>query len=105
MVIRSVLSLSILAMTALGASGAAMADTANRCMPRPELLKQLSSLYKEAPVAIGVADNGAVFEVLASIDGATWTAVVSRSNGMSCVVMSGDTWQSAVPRTVAGLQH
>lgn len=97
MVSRIVLGPSIAAATAF----AAQAEPVNKCMPRPEMLKQLAAIYKEAPVALGVSDNGAVLEVLASRDGATWTAVVTRANGVSCVVMSGDNWESARPQTLA----
>lgn len=101
MVLRITSSLLIAAAASFGTVAAAKAEAVNKCMPRSEMLKQLSSLYKEAPVAVGVGDNGAVLEVLASHDGATWTAVVTRTNGVSCVVMSGDSWQISPPQTLA----
>ena len=79
------------------------AQTASNCGPRADLLKQLSSKCRESPVAIGVADNGSLLEVLASTDGATWTALVSRANGYSCVVMSGEDWQSRAPQLMVRL--
>ncbi|MBB6409257.1 hypothetical protein [Mesorhizobium sangaii] len=63
------------------------------CAPRPELLKQLSSRFKEAPVALGLAKNGSVIEVLTSDDGETWTILISQPNGPSCLVASGEGWE------------
>lgn len=73
------------------------------CAPRADVLKQLSSKYRENPIAVGVAENGALLEVLASSDGATWTALVTRANGVSCVVMSGEAWQNRAPHLMVGL--
>src|ERR1700750_2364425 len=57
---------------------AATASGSPACGSRPELLKQLSGKFKEAPVAAGLAKNGSVIEVLTSDDGETWTILVSR---------------------------
>jgi len=64
------------------------------CKKRTEVLTQLSSTYKEAPVAMGLASNGAVLEVLSSEqDGRTWTILLTRPNGISCVMATGEGWQ------------
>src|SRR5262249_47364118 len=84
-------------------AGNANAQIATRCAPRAELLKQLSSLYREAPVGYGVADNGALLEVLAANNGSTWTLLVTRTNGVSCVMLSGQDWQAEPPQSVAAL--
>jgi len=63
------------------------------CAPRPELLKQLSKRFNEAPVALGLAKNGSVIEVLTSDDGETWTIMVSQPNGPSCLVAVGEGWE------------
>lgn len=63
------------------------------CAPRPELLKQLSKRFNEAPVALGLAKNGSVIEVLTSDDGETWTIMISQPNGSSCLVAVGEGWE------------
>jgi hypothetical protein len=63
------------------------------CAPRTELLKQLSARYSEAPVAVGLASNGALIELLTSGSGSTWTLIVSQPNGASCLVAAGESWQ------------
>jgi hypothetical protein len=84
-------------------ASAAQAQTAQRCAPRADLIKQLSSLYRETPVAFGVADNGNLMEVLAANDGATWTVLVTRTSGVSCVMLTGQGWQAEPPQTMASL--
>jgi hypothetical protein len=73
----------------------ATADAASpQCGPRTALLDQLAKQYKEAPAAVGLANGGALVEVLTSEDGATWTIVVSRPDGTSCLVAAGQEWQA-----------
>jgi hypothetical protein len=96
---RMASSAALIAAMAFGHATGAQAQVSGSCGPRAEVLKQLSAKYHETPVAIGVASSGAsVLEVVASSDGATWTALVTRANGMSCVVMSGEGWQTHTPQ-------
>jgi hypothetical protein len=78
---------------ALGVS--ATADAASPgCGPRTELLRQLAKQFKEAPAAVGLVNSGALVEVLTSGDGATWTILISRPDGTSCLVAAGQEWQA-----------
>ena len=74
-------------------SAPAMAQS--MCNKRGSFVKHLSSKYAEAPVAMGLSAEGSVLEVLASQDG-TWTIIVTRPSGVSCVVAYGESWE-AVP--------
>jgi len=88
-------------MIALAATVAALpaaAETA--CATRPLFLDRLSRSYAEAPVAMGLVSNGFVLEVLASANG-SWTIILTEPNGTSCVVATGEAWQS-LPRLAAG---
>jgi hypothetical protein len=69
------------------------AATSPLCAPRAELLKQLSARYKEAPVAVGLSNSGALVEVLTSEQGSTWTIMISQPNGASCLVAAGEGWE------------
>ena len=62
------------------------------CSERDKFLKHLGEGYSEAPVAMGLASNGTVLEVLASTKG-TWTIILTKPNGLSCVVASGEAWE------------
>ena len=54
----------------------------------------LRERFAEIPSFIGLVENGAVLEVFTSNDGATWTIVVTKPDGMSSVVAAGEFWES-----------
>ncbi len=56
--------------------------------------------YSEIPVAMGLASNGGVIEVLASENG-SWTLLVTMPDGTSCVLAAGESWE-ALPSALAG---
>lgn len=86
------------AMLISGLAISAAADAASpACGPRDQLLGELAKQYHEAPVALGLDNSGALIVVLASDDGGTWTIVVNRPNGTSCLVASGEEWQALKP--------
>ena len=62
------------------------------CSERGKFLERLASGFEETPVAMDLASNGSVLEVLASDDG-TWTIIVTTPKGRSCVVASGEAWE------------
>ena len=62
------------------------------CSERDKFLKRLGEKYLEAPVAMGLAANGMILEVLASAKG-TWTIIVTKPDGLSCAVASGKAWE------------
>jgi hypothetical protein len=67
------------------------------CVNRADLLKHLADKYQEVPAAVGLADNGSLLEVFASLDGGTWTVTVSMPNGVSCMIATGQNWRD-LPR-------
>ena len=70
------------------------------CSERSSFLDQLSERYSETPVALGLVSDGNVLEILASKVG-TWTIIVTRPTGTSCVVATGQAWQD-LPIVTAG---
>ena len=83
----------LIAMSAIPAAAAG----SPQCAPRPEFLKQLSKQFHEEPVALGLTNTGAVIEVLTSDDGSTWTMMISRPNGSSCLIAAGEGWEQGKP--------
>ncbi len=64
------------------------------CGPRAEVVHKLDAEHQEAPVAIGLLDRGdGVLEVFASDDGG-FTVVVTRPDGLSCLLAAGGNWES-----------
>ena len=72
------------------------------CGKRADLLSHLSGRWSEAPVAMGLKDDGSVLEIVASADGSTWTVLITQPNGASCVVATGERWETAPPRVALG---
>ncbi len=62
------------------------------CSDRDKFLELLGDQHAEAPVAMGLASNGTVLEVLASTK-RTWTIILTKPNGLSCVVAAGEAWE------------
>ncbi len=69
------------------------------CSNRTELLKRLGQVYSEDPVALGIATNGGMLEVLSSEGGSTWTIIITMPDGRSCMFASGESWQSMPRKT------
>jgi hypothetical protein len=70
----------------------APAAAQNMCGDRGEVIKDLSKGYEEAPSAMGIAANGALFEVLTSGSG-TWSILMTLPTRGTCIVATGEAWE------------
>lgn len=59
------------------------------CLPRPDAVKQLKKQFKETPRHIGLLNNGSVLEIFSAPNGSTFTIVVTRPDGLSCLMAAG----------------
>ena len=66
------------------------AQQIQRCAPRAEILRALADAYKETPVVLAIGGSGRILEIIASPNGETWTAITTGTDGVSCVVMTGE---------------
>jgi hypothetical protein len=66
------------------------------------MVAKLSKHFKEIPAALGVVDERAVLEVFVS-DSGTWTILATGTDGKSCVISSGEGWQSTTVVAGAGV--
>lgn len=69
----------------------------SNCERRETVLDFLSAKYSEAPVAMGMAKDGGLVEILTSGPGATFTIIVTSPDGLTCMVAAGDSWKSLTP--------
>lgn len=69
------------------------------CMMHKDLMSYLGSKFEEKPHALGLVANQSIMQVLVSQNG-TWTIVMTTTQGLSCIVAAGDSWED-VRRTVA----
>lgn len=62
------------------------------CAPYEVVAAALAEKYHETPVARMLADRGFVIEILASVDGTTFTALGIQANGTACILATGSTF-------------
>jgi hypothetical protein len=68
------------------------AHAAGPCYPRDAIYAHLAERYGERPAGVGVA-AGQLVELLVRPDGASWTILVIRPDGLACPVAAGEDWR------------
>jgi len=63
------------------------------CAGRSEVVNFLDRNFAEKLTAVGLINQNAVLEVYAAKSG-TWTLIVTDVHGISCVLLSGDSWDT-----------
>ena len=76
----------------------AIAQIGGPCMKRSAFLRELETNYGEVPVALGVAADGKVIEIVASRHTGTWTIIVTHPSGVACGIAAGVDWQEVPAR-------
>jgi len=84
---------NLLAAAAAALALAAPAMAQNVCAERSRVVDQFRSEFNESPAAVGLVSEDTLLEVLTSEKG-TWTIIITRPDGASCLVASGVAWQS-----------
>ncbi|MGX9356574.1 hypothetical protein ACS3SW_15835 [Roseobacteraceae bacterium S113] len=69
------------------------AQTQN-CGPRAVVVDRLAERYGETRQSIGLGANNQVLEVFASQDTGTWTVTVTSVQGVTCLVASGQAFET-----------
>lgn len=87
------------------ATAPAMAEE-RACGKRDALIGTLSQSYQEKPIAIGLSQDGSLVELLSTVDGSTWTILVTMPSGTSCIATAGQDWQPLISSAMvpAGLR-
>lgn len=76
------------------AASQVQAQQNRNCAPREVVVDRLSSSYGETRQSIGLGAQGSVVEVYASGDTGTWTITVTMPNGVTCLVASGQSFET-----------
>jgi hypothetical protein len=84
------LSFGFVALILLGGRSFAQEAT---CAPRDDLIAQLHARYYETRRAVALAANNSVLEVFAAESG-SWTILVTQASGLSCLIASGEAFES-----------
>lgn len=69
-----------------------------RCDLHGNILDYLAERWGEAPVAMGVSNQGGLVEVIVNPKTGSWTIVVTAPGGASCIVSAGQGWRAPHPR-------
>ncbi|MBR1158495.1 hypothetical protein [Bradyrhizobium elkanii] len=72
-----------------------VAGSAQTCASRSDFVTFLKDHFGEVEVDRGLSDRGHLVEVFVSPAG-TWTILLSRPDGSSCLVDAGEAWTTAV---------
>ena len=72
-------------------------DAQSRCGPRANVIETLESRYQEQRIGVGVAGNQAAVVELFVSEAGTWTIIVTRTSGVSCMVSAGQGWETVPP--------
>lgn len=91
--LRRFLPVLALPLFALALPTPALSDESMACGKRDELLSHLSGKYAEEPVAMGLATNGSIVEVLSSRTGGSFTIVYTTPEGLTCMMAAGSNWE------------
>ena len=90
--------------TVFGIASVASAQGQN-CGQRAAVIATLAESYGESRQSIGMATQGRIVEVFASLETGTWTITITLPNGMTCLVASGQSYENLdEPLQPAGIQ-
>ena len=88
-----------IASTAPPLTGVAHAQAGDgACAPRDTLAERLESRFSESRTGAGLQNSQQLLEVWSSEDTGTWTVVITRADGVSCIVAAGTNWLDIEPR-------
>lgn len=68
-----------------------------QCAPTAQVLDALVNKYGEQQITHGATPSGAIIQVWANAETGTWSAIVHRPDGVSCLVASGDSFEFSAP--------
>ncbi len=86
-VICIAVALAVMGATAAQAQGA-------QCAPRDALLGQLAGTSGETQRGMGLVAQYQVMEIYAAEATGTWTIIVTRPDGLSCMIASGQGYEA-----------
>ena len=81
----------LIALSLAAAVASTPAGAAGPCYPRDAIHAHLAERYGEQPVGVGMT-AGQLVELLVRPDGASWTILVIRPDGLACPVAAGEDW-------------
>lgn len=72
-----------------------------QCGARADVIEMLREKHGEAVTGAGLAGDSAVVELWASPVTGTWTILMTRPDGATCLMAAGEAWTGANPKLAA----
>jgi len=77
--------------------GVNAASAQSHCAARDKVVSKLSSGYGETFAGGGMQNSKRIYEVWFSEEKGTWTILMTRPDGSSCIMASGTHWREGLP--------
>ena len=81
------LGIALLAANQTSAQGTA------RCADRSVIVDSLAQKYGESRQSVGLGNNNTLVEVFASEETGSWSIIITRAGGPTCLVAAGNNYQ------------
>ena len=91
--IHGLVSAVILATLMIAHPHSAASQMMRSCAARSEVVNFLDKNFAERLTAVGLVNQNAMLEVYAAQSG-TWTLLITDVHGVSCILLSGDSWDT-----------
>lgn len=98
---RTVVGIALLACTPHAEAAGTAAPAARACAARGEVVAKLAHRFGETLRSVGLQRAEGLVEVYASEKTGTWTILVTRPDGMSCLLAAGELWEEE-PQSAPG---
>jgi hypothetical protein len=73
-----------------------------RCAERTRVVQKLLERFGETLRSVGLQRGDGVVEVYSSETTGTWTILVTRPDGISCLLAAGQLWEQVAPAVAPG---
>lgn len=81
-------------LSAIALTSAPAQAQSGACAPRDMVVQRLADAYGETRQSMGLGANNMVVEVFASEMSGSWTITVTGSDGISCLMASGQAYEA-----------
>ena len=75
----------------------------SNCAARDNIVQSLQTSYGEAFAGGGVQNSDRIFEVWFNEEKGTWTILMTKADGKSCIMASGTDWRGGEVKPLKGI--
>ena len=97
----SLLARTLVGIALIACTPHAEAGETGACAARAEVVAKLAQRFGETLRSVGLQRTDGLVEIYASETTGTWTILVTRPDGMSCLLAAGELWEEE-PKAVPG---